>query len=850
MKGYSLIDDNLRNNLSKIQIETQKIIKKLVNNEFEIAIVGLEKAGKSSFCNALIENNMLPTDEERCTYTATSIISSENSSAEVRFLTKQEFERDLRDKLSKLGIENPNSFSLTNINLVNYESEYEKVDPEKKALYDATLNQEIRDIIEHKNTLSSYLDRSPEKFSENNSEFNKYITAPERAMAVKEVIITSPLLNKMPNAIIYDVPGFNSPTEMHLKQTKEKMNSADAIIMIAAADEPSITAPELNVIKEVIKDTDTDGTLLSDKLFVYANKADRSEKLNDNISKIYKQWGETHKILFDKSRFFFGSANAYLQRLGKIESRIDYSNGMIDNLSNLDNSNISVKTNSSVENGFGIISIRNALEEYNKTTRIKVLQGRVGRLQSKLNELLSPIMDQFTDDDIDAIASVDGVLVAKYVRDFTENVTKGLDEYRENHKTDVIQNKPLSDEMAIYIQNEIVPEKYSELINQKVDEAKKKLNIVADNKGTMNVAEIETEARKSLFSQMYEEDFAEKMAEIVSNQHQESYNEILNIILKKLGVNNTSKYFNSIKEKVCDQLAPFICSVYSENYYRSLIERYSRDLYELLIGQRYAEERYQRFLGDISGYFSMSVFYDDTIPSSEAMAVNKIGKNFSDGLFCRQLLCHNLSVPKINSTIEELKNKVASCLRTEELPESLVSIIISIARNDMISAGAEIINVLKRIPSDENETNRIAYAKQALNDLDHQYSTNKTIYNADITDEEEFSALYHGYFNSSRNYDDVIQYIKEDIDILKDIMLHCFVRALNLEKPFVAREYLIIEEIKKYIRSDEFYDFIGKTIPMILPEKYEQIKTNQLEREMNIACRKEIMKIMDTMKTA
>ena len=56
--------------------ENNKILKhKLESNEFEIAIVGLEKAGKSTFANALIDNYVLPSAPERCTFTATKLIS-------------------------------------------------------------------------------------------------------------------------------------------------------------------------------------------------------------------------------------------------------------------------------------------------------------------------------------------------------------------------------------------------------------------------------------------------------------------------------------------------------------------------------------------------------------------------------------------------------------------------------------------------------------------------------------------------------------------------------------------------------------------------------------------------------
>lgn len=68
-----LLDASIEQKLHAVKEEANKLLKKLENNEFEISIVGLEKAGKSSFANALMGNDILPSKEARCTYTSTSI---------------------------------------------------------------------------------------------------------------------------------------------------------------------------------------------------------------------------------------------------------------------------------------------------------------------------------------------------------------------------------------------------------------------------------------------------------------------------------------------------------------------------------------------------------------------------------------------------------------------------------------------------------------------------------------------------------------------------------------------------------------------------------------------------------
>ena len=73
MESGNIITETMRSQLEKYRKEADFLQKKLHNDEFEIAIVGLEKAGKSSFSNALMEKNLLPTDDGRCTNTATCL---------------------------------------------------------------------------------------------------------------------------------------------------------------------------------------------------------------------------------------------------------------------------------------------------------------------------------------------------------------------------------------------------------------------------------------------------------------------------------------------------------------------------------------------------------------------------------------------------------------------------------------------------------------------------------------------------------------------------------------------------------------------------------------------------------
>ena len=139
-------------------------------------------------------------------------------------------------------------------------------------------------VLKNIKKISSLIGSNPRIFNGaaalNSDELKNFIIKPEYALAVKEIIIKSSQLQNMKEAVIYDVPGFDSPTAEHSEQTVAKMKRADVILLIASADKPSQTGPVVDIFK---KGQDLDGTYLKDKMFVFANRADRAENLKKNL---------------------------------------------------------------------------------------------------------------------------------------------------------------------------------------------------------------------------------------------------------------------------------------------------------------------------------------------------------------------------------------------------------------------------------------------------------------------------------------------------------------------------------------------------------------------------------------
>ena len=62
--AQSFMPQELKAKLFELHGLNSELLERVRNNSFEIAIVGLEKAGKSTFANALIGLDILPADRK------------------------------------------------------------------------------------------------------------------------------------------------------------------------------------------------------------------------------------------------------------------------------------------------------------------------------------------------------------------------------------------------------------------------------------------------------------------------------------------------------------------------------------------------------------------------------------------------------------------------------------------------------------------------------------------------------------------------------------------------------------------------------------------------------------------
>lgn len=197
--AQSVIQPETKTKLLEMQSSIKELYKRIKNNSFEIAIVGLEKAGKSTFANALIGLDILPTKEERCTYTSSCVKYADSTYAEVEFFSSQEFKERFNSNLRALGI-----------SLENYEYGKISLHELQRLTSDMLLSPEQRNVIEDitdmiksEAEINMWLDKPVKRFSEFEmleSEFKNLVQNPDRiegkyaakpAFAVKGITVKS-----------------------------------------------------------------------------------------------------------------------------------------------------------------------------------------------------------------------------------------------------------------------------------------------------------------------------------------------------------------------------------------------------------------------------------------------------------------------------------------------------------------------------------------------------------------------------------------------------------------------------------------------------------------------------------
>jgi GTPase SAR1 family protein len=145
-----IVDHEMEDMFKKLFASNTTFINKLDKEIFEVAMIGLEKSGKSSLANALIASNILPTNSERCTYTTTQIEYGETDEAFVEFFTSEDFNTEIFNSMLKgLKYTTDEDFEMFRLSAFTDYFEHE-IQRTNKELYDLHKDTTFKDIKEIK----------------------------------------------------------------------------------------------------------------------------------------------------------------------------------------------------------------------------------------------------------------------------------------------------------------------------------------------------------------------------------------------------------------------------------------------------------------------------------------------------------------------------------------------------------------------------------------------------------------------------------------------------------------------------------------------------------------------------
>ena len=775
IKDRVLIEDSSKDLFSKINNKLKSRKERLKKPKFEVAIIGLEKAGKSTFANALLKDDYLPQAPNRCTYTTTTIESSkENNRATISFYTKNEFLESFQATCKDIELQNIDFETITL-------DSFEKILQEKSALFQNSNNaDDIRAIIKNRDDIKKYLDKSNEIIESNiKNSIKPFIVDEKIARAVKNINILSNEFKDFDDMVLYDVPGFDSPTKFHMEQAKKYLLRADVVILLVSiADNVSFTKMLADYIKDV---KDEDGTTLKRKLIIGATKFDFH--IHGNKDEDLKGIEERKELLikeckkfdiYKEENFFLTSPLSYLEGLKAMNS--DKAHSKIINLGLND----------------GVLDIRKRVVDFFNNEAIDVLKDAIAiDVQECKTFLLEFRKNNNTEDLHEKINEEEYDLKIKKINEISKQLLDIV----------VDKQKFVKEQNDFNIQKSIIEKMETIWLDQiKISDEKRESlikEITQDN--TEKVGEFQSKLRPVIYAKSLE--LMKKMiAEAIEDKSFNVINSFKEEILKVFNINSEKE--NKLKEKLSEIIDKHS---YNSKSYEPLLDRFLIDIFKIMIEYPIAtsknDERFKAFKESEQSIESLLVF-DDSYD-------RELGSLYAQSLV-KKILVHyeDIKFEDIKNKLIQYKDLFVHNLSIDDLASSLMNKKISLRTLDNFIEKSK--DKLKNLVADSIIHNISEFAP-------------KNIY-AELFDNAQ----------KSHTYIQVQEEINKDIDLLKEIISNIVLKAAKIEKPFINSLNNQIESIRIDLNSDEseLKKLIDINIRFIARDEYNNLKNDPILNEI------------------
>lgn len=771
-------NDEEKSDLVKITKSIEKWKKKLSNPKFEVAIIGLEKAGKSTIANALLNEDFLPSAEARCTFTTATIESDpEKDEAVVEFYTKDEFNERFdalceKIKLPKLNFD---ALSSTEFNKIVKEQEYHTIPNEVK---------DIKIMLENKESLSELTGKPIKLISSNiKEEVKPFIVSEDKSMAVKSIAIKSTELKELKDIIIYDVPGFDSPTKLHLEQATKYTDEADVVIMmVSIANAVSFVDSQVNFLNQTAKN----GVSIIDKTIVIAskfdtkilngNKEDSESRINDSIELLKNELKKYN--IYREENVFKVSPQGYLEKNGKIEA------GVIVNGKKTYHVALPNLESVSMNDGFDEFRVR--LDEFFKTDALKALNDTVIRDIKRVEIFISEFKTKHNIDKNEA-----------KLKNELYDIKK---EYIKSKKSDLI-NLVVNQKIEIKEKgNFSIPEELENEISSKWIEQLR----ITDEKRIESIKEISTEGAEMFLSyntktrtELYKNSLkliTKLVSDVVITKDKEIINKFISDIEKSFNIkgnNNLTSLLRNELEKIMG------IYTYDERSYKPLLARFLNDIFKLLITHPIQSnskgQRMEAFENIISSIESILPFDKKNYENESELGIYE------------KTLVKKMLVQYEDFSLDMIKEKL------EGYHDYFQQI-------DIPSLAKDIQNInispkgLEKIFDKQKENFKDKTKDVIVNIIKSSKSKNAKQFLVE-------------YANEATTYEEVQKEINKDLDNLKDIVSNVLLKAMMIEKPFLDSLNTQVEAIRIDLLDDDsvLNKFMDTNIEELDRENYNSI---------------------------
>jgi GTP-binding protein EngB required for normal cell division len=785
---FGIFEEEDLEKIQNIKLKCDRYFDKLDKGEIEVAIVGMENSGKSTFANALVKvKEAFPTGSSRATFTSTKVKYGPEDKAYVEFYTQSEFNEIFRGMLSKVKYPESENADFMTMSLKSYSDYFDKLRETDIEIYKANLSSTHKDIVDilegkTKSEMVNYLGSGIRFFDRSQIESNElksYITDRYIARTVKKVEIELKSFESTKEMVLYDVPGFNSATEKHKIETKKALNSADAIILIKnVAENPNLTGEELDILKSY----DDSGIPFGSKTFVAGTKIDRLNKEDEvrhNVN-ILEEDVISH-LGVSRQKIFIGSPHAYLQK-EKIEEGTD----SIERLKKLN----AEKRIESVE------ELKGALKYFYENEVIDNLTKEINKTIQTLRDLIQNIISESSDmKNLESLKLEDRKEIAYIVENIKDRLEKRLSSLREEMQNDILEKKYFSKSLHDQIDSIItrdIDDKYIEDINRKKTDG-----MVVDSPLNTNLF-----IRKELYPEV-KKNFRKKLVDLAGQKYKEYQDKLLDEILDILEVERNNIKYEEIRENLEHFLNKITQNIaYSPDSYNYLIDRFSTSIIEILIGTpRFTTDRKNKFLLHKNDVLALSFFYEEI-------------KQF-DSIFDLSLLRDLLSIDS-DTPLEYIfkKHGIDDFLKYPIFGEILNLIF---KKNIPLNIAIEIIkDVRSKVKRLDNEC-----IERVVSSIESR------IKKIDESDEDPMASMIDILMdknNQVKNLEEVKDEIVQDIELVKKILKTAVIEAINLELPFVSS----FNDQNLALIDNAWADFIAENYSMIKYEKMAELEEKKV----------------------